>query len=808
MKTTLKNILFLIFVGLMIFVRSAGAQNVLTIQGNVSDVNGLAIANQMVIIMEDSSNTVNPASTMVNTDAQGNYSVLLTVMNMQGALNVMTSDCNGLSLINSHFFTPNITTITSDFIICSTPCNMIVTVHHDTLTNVLTPTTTGGTPPYSYSYNNGWMPPYYYTPGWCLIVVDATGCTVTICDSSSVNQSCIDSFLLNPNVVCPMVYNPVCGCDSVTYNNVCEAENYGGVTSWTQGPCGSVNPSNCYAGFQSYNIGINPAAVPVVIQFNDFSVGNITNWIWDFGDGNTGSGQNPVHSYQVPGIYYACLTIEELDSVGNILCTDTYCDSVWADTISILPPSCYADFVSTQVAVSDSTHFMNLSLGISNTTSYYWDFGDGNTSTDENPVHLYAQSGWYYVCLTIVDSANNCYDTYCDYLNIVIASTGSCQAYFYSMPALIQVPNSFTFYDVSAGNANNWLWDFGDGNTSTLQTPTHTYTNTSAAFYLVCLTIEEVDPITGNVLCTDTYCDSIYVGNNVQSCQASFSGIDLGNNEAMFLNSSYPQTGNTLGLYNYVDIDFGDGTIDYNIGSSVNHTYASPGTYYVCITVTSMDSSLTTLCTDTYCDSITVTSGSMPCQASFCWVRDTSWVNNGSGIWSSGNVFSFCDLSTPIGMVQSWQWDMGDNGSGQYLQGTSSTSQMPIYEFDTNGVYNVCLTIVTNGGLCTSTTCDSVDFSMMMGQTSIDEVVALEGVKLYPNPVKDNLSLDLTANKNGDLSIRVINMVGQVLLNEEKAVLSGAINHNIDVSNIANGIYSVEVILDGEKQYKRVVIGR
>ncbi|WP_167612477.1 PKD domain-containing protein [Maribellus sediminis] len=146
---------------------------------------------------------------------------------------------------------------------------------------------------------------------------------------------------------------------------------------------------------------IDKGCVNSIISFTDNSNGGTT-WLWDFGDGSpTEALQNPVHKYETPGTYSVKLI------VGN---TNGCIDSiVKQDFITIHPPKAKFTLApSTGCSIPHTVFFTDQSIL---PDTWFWDFGDGNTSTAQNPIHTYTQYGTYKVLLTVTDTIFGCQDT-------------------------------------------------------------------------------------------------------------------------------------------------------------------------------------------------------------------------------------------------------------------------------------------------------------------------------------------------------------------------------------------------------------
>ncbi|MFK7786279.1 MAG: PKD domain-containing protein [Crocinitomicaceae bacterium] len=177
--------------------------------------------------------------------------------------------------------------------------------------------------------------------------------------------------------------------------------------------------------------------VPLEIQFTDQSTVNpglITNWMWDFGNGQLSDLQNPQQVYvtQTNGVFSIELTV-----TSAIGCIDDTTINIQINAFE------YAQALtshSPQIATADqAVSFVNLSA---NSTSWYWEFEDGDNSTEENPEYTYTQPGNYTVTL-IAMNANGCNDTL--YYSIQVVSE-----------VLLFAPNAFT----PDGDEHNQTWKF------------------------------------------------------------------------------------------------------------------------------------------------------------------------------------------------------------------------------------------------------------------------------------------------------------------------------------------------------------
>ena len=135
---------------------------------------------------------------------------------------------------------------------------------------------------------------------------------------------------------------------------------------------------------------------------------------------------------------------------------------------------CHALFGAHQTANTLTVNFTDSSTSAHTITSWLWDFGDGTTSSSQNPHHTYNHDGTYYVCLTIHD-ASGCSNQSCHHITVNPVVTVTCHAAFtFHTTAASNVVN---FTNTSTGTTANttYSWSFGDGGTSTDANPHHTY---------------------------------------------------------------------------------------------------------------------------------------------------------------------------------------------------------------------------------------------------------------------------------------------------------------------------------------------
>lgn len=403
-------------------------------------------------------------------------------------------------------------------------------------------------------------------------------------------------------------------------------------------------------------------AVGQAVSFEDASektdgAGDVVSRLWDFGDGTTSTATDPIHVYSTPGLYSISLTIATANS------EETIRKPAW---VTVGSPAPVVDFEAdtTNIYQGESVTFTDLSITPTEpVTGVLWSFGDGRTSTEARPTHQYTEPGVFTVALT-VDTANaSRTETKTNF--IVVQRKLAPIARIAVNPASPVALAQARFSDISdAGSApiQQWFWDFGDGATSRVQNPTHTFAtggDYDVTLYVVSAhgsstVTSTISVITVPPSAAFTVSDTTpFILTPVQFTDASVAG-------------SAPIT-----QYLW---EFGDGTSS-TLQNPV-HTYNSAGTFSVRLTVLSTHGS------DTATQSVTVSF--QPPVANFSGAPRSP---------SVGEAVQFQDLSRPgTAAVNQWLWDFGDPDSGV---NNLSNLQNPTHTYNAPGFYTVTLTVRT-----------------------------------------------------------------------------------------------------------------
>ncbi len=400
--------------------------------------------------------------------------------------------------------------------------------------------------------------------------------------------------------------------------------------------------------------------VPLDVQFADLSEGQITERVWNFGDGITSTVQHPNHTYTATGIYTVSLFVSGPGGMDHVTHTHFI-------TVTAIPPTARFTGAPLTGIVPLTVVFTNTSdVGQTDSLSYVWDFGDGMTSTQQHPTHTYTTPGAYTVSLSASGPSGTDKMTRARYITVLEPTP---KAAFTGAPLTGIAPLTVVFTntsDVGQTDSLSYVWDFGDGVTGTAQHPTHSYTQTGV--FTVHLTVFGLGGYD-----TETKTDYIHVSESVPVANYTATPTE----GAAPLNVRFTDTSEgTITVWLW---DFGDG-----VTSTVQHSthlYASVGIYTVTLTTTGPGG------TDTLTRARYITATPTALEAAFI----------GSPLTGQAPLTVVFTDTSDVGQTNSlsYVWDFGD--------GMTSTQRHPTHTYTQTGAFTVRLTVFSSGAHDTMT---------------------------------------------------------------------------------------------------------
>jgi PKD repeat protein len=320
------------------------------------------------------------------------------------------------------------------------------------------------------------------------------------------------------------------------------------------------------------------------------------------------------------------------------------------------------------------------------------------------------------------------------------------------------IENSVSLTNKSSGSLKETIWDFGDGNISTAQNPTHQYQDTGS--FAICLSIVDEDN------CSEMKCQEIELDNNI--CEVSFSYQKIGSQHT-FINTS------KVALSNYdFEWSFGDGNTIPN-EDTIQHVF-SVGIFEVCLTTDAGS------CISSYCETFDFSDACSPFTSDFQFEINP---NNHQSV-----IFS--DQTT--GNPDSWLWGFGD--------GATSRDSSPTYDYEFPGTYNVCLLVGNSEDNCLSSTCQEIHII----SSSIEESSNQGRILISPNPQSVGqsfvISLENIYTSSEEVNVIVYSIEGQKMFQEHIEL-----NDELTIPiRLDSGVYFVKMVLGSKAYTTRLVL--
>ncbi|HEX6426692.1 MAG TPA: PKD domain-containing protein, partial [Niastella sp.] len=203
---------------------------------------------------------------------------------------------------------------------------------------------------------------------------------------------------------------------------------------------------------------------PLSVTFQDVSATPNTKWEWDFGDGSTGTGSPTNHLYNAANKYNVTATFTDASGCEGKITKPS--------VVIIEPPTVKINTVPDGGCVPFTYNPTATVTAVDGIASYLWDFGDGTTSTLQNPTHIYNSTGKYDIKLTITTNGG-CTATTTEVEGVKV---GTPPATDFTLSATdVCASQAIVFTDLTPQPVDEWLWEFGDGGTSSDQNPNHIY---------------------------------------------------------------------------------------------------------------------------------------------------------------------------------------------------------------------------------------------------------------------------------------------------------------------------------------------